>query len=343
MSEGQPPPNLSRIPEIYPQTNHYYQAVTENQMLWREATHSSIRSYEMPRLSYTIEGKMKKVFSDYIAPSYPRLLIAWSFLLDTPSHTLPYYRLIARYPEHIRQEDRQDYAAGMYHLNEWATNYATRHYIETASTNPITQPMRKAYAAYGDTIVGRVNTLYTYRAMREAKRAASASGVNFDHAVFTALFQHDFTALNGLIAATPTLEAANHDELALVVGHHSAKTFDPTKEIFRHFSPKPTDSTIMKTLKNTADSLLTGGQFAQPGIVEVVVAAPIGLSTIGALEGTISGDVKGMATSAAIASSIATVTYPFVLIHESVHGYSANAEYIGLLPRQIVQEGGNGQ
>src|SRR6266566_2656236 len=152
MTEGRPLPDFSHQTEELISTNPYYQAVTENQKVWREAKRNGVRAHEMRRMSQKIEENMKRVFSNYIDPTFPRLLVAWSFLLDAPSEDAPYYHSVARYPEHIREEDQEDHRTGMYHLNEWATNYAAKHYIEKASSNVITTPMRQAYASYGDAL-----------------------------------------------------------------------------------------------------------------------------------------------------------------------------------------------
>src|SRR3989442_656361 len=143
-------------------------------------------------------------------------------------------------------QPQENHLNGMYHLNEWATNYATMHYLEKASNNALTKPLRQAYAAYGDALVGRFNARYAYQSMDKVRNAARATGANFDQAVFQGLFQHDFSQLDTLITQTDTLEAASLDKLAIAVGKHSAKVFDPTLTQHRHLAPKPTDSPLMK-------------------------------------------------------------------------------------------------
>src|SRR5947209_7740587 len=171
MSEGVPLPDFSQAnqPESQPQQNAYYQAVAENQRMWREAKRGLMRSYEMRLFAENVEAKMKHIFSNYIDPSFPRVLIAASLVLDNPTEAVPYHMLDVRYPETIREEDQENYVTGMYHLNEWATNYATMHYLKTVSSNPITTPLRKAYGWYGDALSGRFMGRQAYQAMDEVR------------------------------------------------------------------------------------------------------------------------------------------------------------------------------
>src|SRR5205085_1013464 len=141
-----------------------------------------VRPHEMPRVSENVEAKMKHVFAGYIPSDYPRVMIAGSFLLDTPLEEVPYYHLVARYPETIREEDQEDYLTGMYHINEWATNYAAMHYIEKVSSDRVTTPIRSAYAWYSDALVARANTPSTYKAMGEVKKTARTNGMNLGQA-----------------------------------------------------------------------------------------------------------------------------------------------------------------
>lgn len=88
----------------------------------------------MPSASEKIEQNMKRIFAAHLDSSYPRVLVTRTVLQGTtplPTES-PFfnYGWDYRYPEDIAQEDRPNYANGIHALNEWATNHATRYYLE---------------------------------------------------------------------------------------------------------------------------------------------------------------------------------------------------------------------
>src|SRR5579864_1278470 len=358
MPEGVSLPDFSQQKEIQPQSNPYYQAVAENQRIWREAKHGIGRAHEMSRVSEKIEHNMKQVFSDYIDPAYPRIIVARTVLLDTSAAAATFFNYGWDYPESIEPEDHQAYANGINALNGWATNYATRYYLEHTSKTSITKSLRRLYGQVGDALGGKAYAHQTYTSMTEVRKAAEAMGANFNHAVFQALFQHDFTAFNDLIAATPTLAATNLDELALALGEQATKPTKLTPSNLTHFieiapnatfasvSPHPADSTFVKSLKRAGDSIITGGEFSVPGIAEVGVGMQVGASVASglgvALESALQhGDLRTTVLSTGIVggATIATAAtiLPYMAIHESVHAYSASDNYVGLIPHQLYR------
>src|SRR5207249_414641 len=130
-------------------------------------------------------------------------------------------------------------------------------------------------------------------------KTAQATGSNFNHAVFQALFQHEFTALNELIANTDALEVANIDELAVVFGREAqaptSRSVAPgnfthvieatTDKGFTALTQVPTDSSVKRISKAAGMSLLAGGNFSTPGIVEIGIGGQIGGFAAGSLVG----------------------------------------------------------
>ena len=304
----------------------------------------------MPRTSQKIEQNMKRIFAGYLNPSYPRVLVARTVLqtdyLPTES---PFYNYgwDYRYPETVAQEDRFHYAKGMYAVNEWATNYATRYYFTHTSKTPLTKSLRQLYTQAADALFGKAPYHQAYKHMAEVSKAAQATKNNFDHATFQALFQHDFTVLNALIANTPILEATNLDALAVAIGKQVVKPTKGSTPYYTHLIEKtvgsavtavaetPTDSSVKRSFKRTGKSLIQGGQFVMPGVAEVGIAAPIVAPVATILEGAALGEIeRGLAVGGATLGTTAAI-FAFTTIHETVHGYSTSDDHVGLIPEHL--------
>jgi hypothetical protein len=359
MSEEQPLFDLSIQYEAQPQTNPFYQAVEKNQQMWRDEKHGILQSHEMPSVSQTVEENMKLVFSGYVDPSYPRVIVARTILQDRSTERFYNYTTDYTYSESMKPEDERAYEIGIFDLNEWATNYATRYYLEKTSKTPISKPLRRFYGQLADTFIGKTSARQTYKVMAEVKKLAKARDEDFDHAVFQGLFQHDFTGLNDLIADTTALPAANLEDLAILIGNGGTKKgstgqskgFMHTVDIGMKALPeaiihsgKYTDPQWKKSLRAVGQSVIAGGQFATPGIAEVgfgnLVAAPLLEASVLSIEQavthtdpTTSAIRMGIAVPA-ISGVIATF-FPFITFHESVHAYSAADNYIGFMPSKL--------
>src|SRR5947209_1042917 len=186
MIEWQPLPELPTQVELQPQSPPFYKAINENQKAWRETKHSIMGSHEMPHVSERIEKNMIRLFSEYIVPAYPRVILARTVLQTTSSpYETPFYRYGSeygefRFPENVKPEDQGYYYKGIYALNEWATNYATRYYFKHTSKTPLTKPLRQLYAQATDGIVGKAHYHQAYKNMGEVKKAAQATNTSFD-------------------------------------------------------------------------------------------------------------------------------------------------------------------
>lgn len=316
--------------------------------------------HEMPRVSEKIEQNMKGVFAGHLDPAYPRVIVARRVLRDTYSPTeTPFFEYDTRYPETVTEEDQSAYDQGINALNEWATNYATDYYIEHTNKTPLTKPLRKAYAKIADALTGMMYPHQIYKSMAEVSKFAHAAGQDFNHAVFSGLFHHDFTALNALISQTDTLKTTNLDELAIALGKETAKASETSKKPFSHLVEATADGAIhsrippspepafRKTVRRVGESIIVGGTFSIPGLAEVNTAAPLGgtvataaLTT--ALESAVNhSDVRTALIAGGLGASAAFITaatvFPYLTIHEAVHAYSASDAYVGFIPQQLCR------
>lgn len=216
--------------------------------------------------------------------------------------------------------------------------------------------MKQLYGRAADAVSGKLEYASVYQSMAEVKKSAQTTGSNFNHAVFQALFQHDFIALNHLIANTPNLDATSLDELAVLLGgaEQTSKSVAPrsfthviettTDNVITALSQAPTDSPIKRFGKTAGISLLVGGNFSTPGIVEIGFGGQIGGAAAGSLvagleEVITRGDIKqGIMIGGSIMAATA-IALPYLTVHESVHGYSATDNYVGLIPQQLFSPG----
>ncbi len=168
MSEGQPQLPVPDQNEIQPQSSPFYQAIAENQSKWRSEKHGFMHSHEMPRVSRNIEANMKQVFGGYIDPAYPQVIITRTVLQDTSPERFYIYGG-GNYPESMNEKDQPTYDIGIFALNEWATNYATRYYLTQTGKTPLSKPLRQFYGQLTDMWAGKTAARQTYQTMAEVK------------------------------------------------------------------------------------------------------------------------------------------------------------------------------
>ncbi len=93
-------------------------------------------------------------------------------------------------------------------------------------------------------------------------------------------------------------------------------------------------------------SVIAGGTFATPGIVEVgfggVAGSAILASTLLTIENALTHtDPKTFALEVGVAlpaiTALHSAFFPYITIHEAVHAYSADRDFIGLMPDELFR------
>lgn len=312
---------------------NFHNILRQSQQAWRNAPRGNIsRPQEIPKIASFLDKSAKQVFGEYLDPGRPLPIVAWSVLRDEPRAKADRPKITCRYPAEI-QTRREAYLVGIRQLNEWGTDFAAQHWLSSAA-NPILKSIGGIYAK--TCIQVNQKTIYSeaYELM-ENIRLASGNCSGFNTAVLTALFRHNFSLLNGFIAKSKIAEGCGTlDELALYLGKTALQKNDVRG--WRNISSVFADRLSPGVLKERIlFSLLSGGQWSQPGVIEIIVAQPVSIAAMGsfattALTNPLFGAKIGIASGIMSGAPLC-----FNLIHETVHEYQTDGKFAGFVPISI--------
>lgn len=294
----------------------FYTIIKYNQEVFR----GKRQGHEMPKLSQSIETKMKSVFSNYLDEDRPRVLVAWEALAEYSRDRKDYHKYLYK-TEEIKPEDKKPYMAGIYQLNEWATNYATRQYFTSDTNKGFVGKLRSLYGKIGNFGAARfggrdlIDAFRTVGKMRKVERTAKKLGVNFSDAVFESLFSHNDAKMNALIAQTESVKASNLTELAINIGKRRNQQADEVSQdassahvVPSNETPKPANK-LVRGINRVGTSVGLLGHVSEPGIARLLLAP-----------NTLTG----------------FVITKFVSVHEAVHAYSQAEDRTGLIPIHLL-------
>jgi hypothetical protein len=324
--------------------------IAENQKFWRKAKRGLFsRPLELPHTANIIHERIVKTFN--LDEDSPTPILTWSLLFDrakTPSSTYTYKE---RFPEKVADEDKLDYSVGIARITEYATNRATRIFIEKNLDAPLLKELGTAYARITDLLTYEILLNGTYRRMAGVESTAEQNGKDFNHAIEEALFRHDFTPINELIKDTEEFSGwSDIEDLAIEIGKKKFKKPDLAKWLDK-LEIEHNDNKIKAGVKSTVTSVAAGGVFRSPGITEVS-GGMIGLvmgETCLFLAANLADDfIKNptllnsfsglIAQDLALAVAPVIAITPAIAIHELIHAHSSNEEFYGLIPATQIKK-----
>lgn len=311
----------------------FHDILRQSQQAWRDVSRGNIsRPQEIPKIASFLDKSAKQVFGEYLDPGRPLPIVAWSVLRDEPRAKADRPKITCRYPAEI-QTWREAYLVGIRQLNEWGTDFAAQHWLSSAS-NPILKSIGGIYAKTCIKVGQEIVYPDAYRLM-ERIRLSSGDFRDFKTAVFAALFKHDFSSLNEFVAKSKIVEGCNTlDNLALYLGTTTLQKNDV--QGLRNISSVFADRLSPSISKGRIlFSLLSGGQWSQPGVIEIIVAQPVSMAAVGsfataALTNPLFGAKIGIA-----GGLLGGIPLCFNLIHETVHDYQTDEKFAGFVPVTI--------
>ncbi len=330
--------------------------IKRNQSFWRKAQRGIFsRPAELGMSATFLHRRIVETFN---LENAQESILVWSTLFDKPKTPSSEFVYAERFPSNIKEEDRQYWTAGMVNITEFATNYATREFFKKNADLPIARSIAEVYGELADMATYKIMIGGTYYRMHAIEEQAVLSGKDFKAAIFKALFQHDFNPINSIISDTSGYSGcSNIDELAIQIGKNRFRKPDLGKWLGK-LEIGNKDGKIKSNLKNSITSLAAGGVYRNPGVTEISGAIPsLFYLETGAVSGLeLSSILKNphfshilssfqfdslfaLATSKELMASLAPIflIYPFIAVHESIHSYSSNKEFMGLLPARIVR------
>lgn len=341
---------LIALPHLMPKENPVPSGYVKlNQEHWRNAERGRIsRPLEMAHTADFLHRRMVKTFNleDAHQP-----ILTWSVLFDRPKTPSTMYVYAERVPEEIGQEDAQSYTIGMGRITEYATNYAMREFIRRNMDIPLLRDLGSIYGRIADLATYEILLNGTYRRMAQVESLAEQNGKDYTEAITQALFQHNFDPLNELVLDTKEFSGwLDISDVAIEIGGRRFKKPDLGKWLDR-LEVEEKDGPIKTGVKNTLLSVVAGGVFRSPGITEisggitgvifaetaVVYAANLGRDIINNPE-LLGSVIPVMAENLAIASVPLISLTPAVAIHEAIHSYSSNKDYMGLIPAKLISK-----
>lgn len=343
------PHEESSIPQDY---------IARNQSFWRKAKRGiASRPLELGPISGFLHSRIVKTFG---LKDAEKPILTWSVIFDKPGTPSSEFVYAERYPDHIKEEDRQNWATGMVRLTEYATNYAAKEFFLKNADFPIARSISEVYGKIADYLTYHLLIGGTFARMGMVEEQAVLNGKDYKEALFKALFQHDFGQINELIADTRDYsDCSNIDDMAIQIGEKRFKKPDLGKWLDK-LEVNEGNGRIKANVKNAAISVAAGGVYRNPGVTEISGAIPglIYLETLGftllevyenilnnpklipLLTSSRLDSLLALATSEQIIESLAPIAliYPFIAVHEYLHNYSSNKEFMGLIPARIIRK-----
>ncbi len=297
----------------------FNQVISNSQASWKRLK----RGFkEFPSISTAADHAIKAAFPDYIDQDRTPILIAWSVLPDTPKG-LPAYEYIRKCPEGIAEADQDAFDAGIYNLNEWATDYAARDFILKLRENQLYLHLANAYLKTWSEEAGTLSSV---------KELTERNG-DFKNALLTALFKHDNSKIDNLIQAT--LGYSTLYELAVALGRHNTSKID----LVQSTKIEKEDPAYRKIYKKAIETIAFGGCVSQPGVAEIPVVCGVVVGFgVGSIVGTANMSIGGGLAIAAISSAALSSSLPYAVAHETVHVYSQSSKFNGLMPVTLTKK-----
>lgn len=355
IGEGYYYPHKAEVPSHYIKRSKDY---------WRNAKRGWFsKVMELPRSGPAIHKRIEKALD---LPHKDAPITTWSVLLDRQKNPISEFTYEIRYPEEItKAEDRKAWLTGITRLTEYATNYMTMEFLVKDATSPPGRILATAYAVFGNLLTYRIMLGGTFARMEMVEEQARANRKDYPKALKSALFEHDFTQINELIADTEEASGLRDiNEMAMRIGHERHKTPDLEKWMGK-LELNQTDKWLKGKLKNLVTSLAVGGVSRTPGVIELS-AGPTGLLyaiplsvAVSEIARLVSSDpeITSLLTDPAvsikiidaiartIAASIAPAIalHVFTQSHENIHDISSNEKWAGIIPANVIRKETNPQ
>lgn len=314
--------------------------VAKNQEHWRNIKRGKgSRPHELS-IGSLLHSRIVRTFGLEHLEHVKKPILVWSVLFDKPDKPTSQVVHAERFPEDVKEEDKQDFAIGIGRITEWATNEATKDVIMKITNIPIISTVAHAYAAFGDFVTYGIILGGTYREMARIQYVAEQNGKDFKHALYKGLFEHDMTLINELIADTEDFSGcSNINELAIKLGRKRFKKPDIGK-LLNRLEVERTDGQIKGGIKNCVVSVIAGGVFRNPGITEVSagVLPLLFAETIALYVLNSRMDIGLLAQNLAVVVAVGGVIYPFATIHELTHSASASRSNMGFIPATLIKK-----
>ena len=312
--------------------------IEQNQEHWRNANRGIFsRPLELPRTGKFLHERIVRTFGlEHIQEP----IVTWSAIFDKPKSPSSAYVYAERFPEGVAKEDKHDFSVGIGRITEYATNIATKDFIDRNTDILVVNAAARAYAAFGDLATYGIMLAGTYREMARIEYMAEQNGEDFRQALYRGLFQHDTAPLNELIANTKEFSGCSDiNELAIKLGKKRFKRPDIGKWLDK-LEVERTDGSVKAGIKNCAVSVLAGGVFRSPGIIEVSGGfLPLFFAETLAIYG-LNGrmDIGLLAQNLAVIAATGIIINPFATVHEMIHSYSASEDYMGFIPAELIKK-----
>lgn len=308
--------------------------IDQNKGFWTRAKRGVLsRPHELIIPAGFLHERMMKTFDIDSDIKQPKMV--WSTVFDKPKTPNSEFVYAERYPDEIAEEDKTDFHRGIVRITEYATNFATREFLRRNAT-----PLADIYGAIADQATYGLLYNGTFRRMKAVELVAQDNRKDYKGAVLKGLFQHDFDPINELIADTQEYSGwANINDLAIDISKSRFKKPD-LGQILDKIEIETTDGPKTATLKNCAVSVLAGGVFRVPGVIEISA----GIIPVAFAETALIYAANQRIEPALFAQNLATITLPllsitpFATMHEMIHYYSANKEYMGFIPAKLIHK-----
>lgn len=336
--------------------------ISKNQEHFRNAKRGIFsRPIELPRTGRILHERIVRTFGleDAEEP-----IFTWSVVFDNPKTPSSEYVYAERFPEEIAEEDKRNFSIGISRINEYATNFATKEFLKRNADLPVIKQVASVYGGISDLFTYGLLLNGTFSRMRDIEIMAGHNEKDYRQAILDGLFQHDFTQLNEIIAIGKDYTGySDINGLAIEIGKKRYKKPDIGKW-FDKLDVQDTDGHIKAAIKHGIISVAAMGVFRNPGVIEssgamlpaIGVIAP--LSTLVLAEKALAEQNLGFAliehpelipqflsdlapvVGESMASTViaALSLFPFVGIHEGIHHYSSNQEYMGYIPAKIIHK-----
>lgn len=338
--------------------------IQRNKEHWRNAKRGiGSRPFELPRTESMFHNAMQRTFREYGLNGTIKPIFTFAVASDNPKTASSAYAHKERFLVEVAKEDRQDFLIGMIRINEYATNYAAREFLIQNLNLPGLREAAKVYAGLSNLSTYGILLRGTFTRMRELEIMANHNNMDYKHALLTALFQHDSTELNAIIALGSEYTGySNINELAIEIGRKRYKKPDFGKW-FDKLDASRSDGKIKTKIKNGVLSTAALGVFRNPGIIEIhgaiIPASPIiaGVGTFALVESLVLAEYNINALMhpehimlileqisseipkpAAAIAGVALLVAPFVIAHEAIHHYSADEHHMGLTPTEVIKK-----
>jgi hypothetical protein len=318
--------------------------VQQNQEYWKNVERGRLPKTKPLLLNHTARFMHRRIVDTFGLQDAVEPVLALSVLYDKPKSSTSEYVYEYRFPEGVRKKDRKDFAMGIERITEYATNYATKEFFMRNLNFPGARSIAEIYGKLADFASYRFILGGTYVRMGMVEDQAILNGKDYKGALSQALFQHDFTSINELIADTQEASGcSNLEDLAIQIGKSRFKKPDLSKWLGK-LEINKTDGSGKSNIKNCILSILAGGVYRNPGVIEISagITTFVILETISVYALKMGTDVLSVANTLglnlAVALTPVTLVEFFATVHERLHSDSSNKEYIGLIPARIVNK-----